>query len=183
MKVYTKKGDKGSTQLIGGARVSKAEAQIEAYGTVDELNAQVGLLRDHLADYPICQKQLVEIQNKLFDLGALLAVSAEGTKMQLPKVTEKHIAHLEHWIDEMDKDLPPMKQFVLPGGHIAASVCHVARTVCRRAERATVRQSELMNIDVELLQYLNRLSDYLFVLSRWIVKEFNVEEVLWNPDI
>lgn len=183
MKVYTKKGDKGTTQLIGGARVSKAELQIEAYGTVDELNAHVGLLRDHLDRFPEKQQQLIEIQNKLFDLGALLAVSEEGTKMQLPVVEERHVNHLELWMDVMDQELAPMKQFVLPGGHVVASVCHVARTVCRRAERGAVRQAELMEVHELSIKYLNRLSDYLFVLSRWLVKELKVNEVPWSPEL
>jgi cob(I)alamin adenosyltransferase len=132
MKIYTKKGDKGQTGLIGGSRVSKNDLRINAYGTVDELNAHVGLLRD-LVEGDELQLNLLEIQDRLFTAGSLLAVGEKGTKMKLPELHEENIQRLESWIDAMDKTLPEMKTFVLPGGHITVSTCHVARTVFRRA--------------------------------------------------
>jgi cob(I)alamin adenosyltransferase len=141
MKIYTKKGDKGQTGLIGGSRVSKNDLRINAYGTVDELNAHVGLLRD-LVEGDELQLNLLEIQDRLFTAGSLLAVGEKGTKMKLPELHEENIQRLESWIDAMDKTLPEMKTFVLPGGHITVSTCHVARTVCRRAERLIVELSD-----------------------------------------
>ena len=180
MKVYTKKGDKGTTQLIGGTRVPKSSLRIEAYGTVDELNSYVGLLRDQEIQAKH-KDRLLEIQDRLFTMGSLLAVDESGTKMELPTLLETDVKNLEQWIDDMESGLEPMKSFVLPGGHPSVSHTHIARCVCRRAERITVDLSATAEIDPLLLRYLNRLSDYLFVLSRALTKELNAEEIPWVP--
>ena len=180
MKIYTKKGDEGKTGLIGGTRVSKDDLKIEAYGTVDELNAYIGLLRDALENKEHSD-QLLEIQDRLFTAGSILAVGDSGTKMNLPSIIENDIIQLEQWIDAMDKHLPMMKSFVLPGGHQTVSICHVSRTVCRRAERRVVTLSQHTTIDALLLRYFNRLSDYLFTLGRSIALELNIQEAPWNP--
>ncbi|NBP29945.1 MAG: cob(I)yrinic acid a,c-diamide adenosyltransferase [Flavobacteriia bacterium] len=182
MKIYTKTGDDGTTGLIGGVRVSKADLQIESYGTVDELNSWVGLIRDTFNDNN-CAIQLLEIQNNLFVLGASLATAPKGTKMQLPPLTSDFIADLESWIDSMNTDLPDLTHFILPGGHSASSHAQVARCVCRRAERRVI---ELHQNDPRFsleIQYLNRLSDYLFVLARFILQKFDKEEVKWIPNL
>lgn len=180
MKVYTKKGDKGTTQLIGGTRVPKSSLRIEAYGTVDELNSYVGLLRDQEIDTKH-QERLLETQDRLFTMGSLLAVDDKGTKMELPGLFEADVENLEGWIDEMEAGLEPMTSFVLPGGHQTVSHTHIARCVCRRAERITVDLANVSEIDPLLLRYLNRLSDYLFVLSRALTKELNATEIPWKP--
>jgi len=180
MKVYTKKGDKGTTQLIGGTRVPKSSLRIEAYGTVDELNSHIGMIRDQeIQDNH--KQRLLEIQDRLFTMGSLLAVDESGTKMQLPILYAKDVENLENWIDDMEENLEPMKSFVLPGGHTAVSHTHIARCVCRRAERITVDLADTAEIDPLLLTYLNRLSDYLFVLSRALTKELNANEIPWVP--
>lgn len=180
MKIYTKKGDDGTTGLLGGSRVPKHHLRIEAYGTVDELNSYLGVLRDA---YPAMHNSIVDIQEKLFTLGSHLAVEPghEG-KMMLPEITEEHVHHLELQMDQMDETLPPMRHFVLPGGHLAVSFCHVARTVCRRAERLVVALNEEQPISPVIIHYLNRLSDYLFVLSRKITADLNAEEIPWKPN-
>jgi len=180
MKIYTKKGDKGETGLIGGTRVSKNDLRINAYGTIDELNAHIGLLRDSLTTKEI-QEQLLEIQDRLFTAGSLLAVGDKGTSMKLPDLKTENINLLESWIDSMDKSLPEMKMFILPGGHETVSKCHVARTVCRRAERIIVELSSHVTIDPIILSYFNRLSDYLFTLSRKLSLDLNAEESPWIP--
>ena len=181
MKIYTKTGDDGTTGLIGGVRVSKADLQIESYGTVDELNSWIGLIRDTFND-DACAKQLLEIQNNLFVLGASLATAPKGTKMQLPPLNAEFIADLESWIDSMNTELPDLTHFILPGGHAASSHAQIARCVCRRAERRVI---ELQHNDPRFsleIQYLNRLSDYFFVLARYIIQKFEKEEVKWIPD-
>ena len=180
MKIYTKKGDKGETGLIGGTRVSKNDLRINAYGTVDELNAHIGLLRDSLTTKEI-QEQLLEIQDRLFTAGSLLAVGDKGTSMKLPELVTENITLLETWIDSMDQSLPEMKTFILPGGHKIVSKCHVARTVCRRAERIIVELSSHVTIDPIILSYFNRLSDYLFTLSRKLSLDLNADESPWIP--
>ena len=179
MKIYTKKGDEGTTQLIGGNRVSKAEIRIDAYGTVDELNSFVGFLRDQQIATTYVE-QLIEVQDRLFTLGSLLA-SEPGVKMELPLLKAEDIALLEQWIDEMDQQLEPMRSFVLPGGHQAVSAAHICRTVCRRAERQVVALSNHGEIPELSLKYLNRLSDYLFVLGRKITLDLSVKETPWKP--
>ncbi len=179
MKVYTKKGDSGTTQLIGGRRVSKSSLKIEAYGTVDELNSYLGLLRDQGLDEKKIQ-QLIAIQNNLFVIGSLLAMDKDA-KMQLPQLPETAATDLENWIDEMDETLEPMRNFVLPGGDSAVSVCHICRCICRRAERIIVDLNTEENVNGDILTYMNRLSDYLFVLSRKIASDKDVNEVPWIP--
>ena len=179
-KIYTKTGDSGETSLWGGARVPKHHIRIEAYGTVDELNSYIGVVRDSITMVEL-RKQLKSIQDRLFTLGSILATDpSKNGKIQTPDLYDKDVEELERWIDEMEQDLPVLKNFVLPGGHTAVSFAHVARTVCRRAERLSVALDELEPLLPVVLHYLNRLSDYLFVLSRKIAKELNVEEVLWH---
>ena len=180
MKVYTKKGDSGTTQLIGGTRVPKSSLRIEAYGTVDELNSHIGLIRDQEVGKETLD-QLLEIQDRLFTMGSLLAVDETGSKMKLPELEENDITNLEKWIDAMDEELEPMKSFVLPGGHTTVSFCHIARCVCRRAERITVDLNAHQTVAPIILTYLNRLSDYLFVLSRKLTKDLNATEFPWKP--
>lgn len=180
-KIYTKTGDKGSTALIGGTKVPKSHIRIEAYGTVDELNACIGLCRDLLTDTNSCDT-LQKIQNELFVIGSLLACDpGKDIKMPLPEIMEADISFLEKEIDNMDVVLPPMKHFILPGGHPTISQLHIARCVCRRAERCCVRLDEEAPLDSLILQYLNRLSDYLFVLARYTGHLLKVEDIPWKP--
>jgi len=180
MKIYTKKGDSGMTSLIGGSRVPKHHLRIESYGTVDELNANLGLLRDqNIAEELI--NDLLEIQDRLFTIGSQLAAEPGKSKMDLPQIFESDITFLENRIDEMDEELEPMRSFVLPGGHSFVSYCHIARCVCRRAERNIVHLAANEEVNELIIQYLNRLSDYLFTLSRKLSKDFNIEEIKWTP--
>jgi len=180
MKVYTKKGDKGTTSLIGGTRVPKHSLRIESYGTVDELNSYIGLIRDQeiSAEY---KAQLLEIQDRLFTIGSSLAADPEKSKMKLPDLLESDVTFLEETMDAMDAELPEMRFFVLPGGHTTVSFCHVARCVCRRAERITTNLQEHEFVSPLVMQYLNRLSDYLFVLSRKLTQDLKAEEHPWKP--
>lgn len=180
MKVYTKKGDQGETSLIGGVRLKKHELRIDAYGTIDELNSHVGLLRDQEGSVPL-ESQLLEIQDRLFTMGSYLASHPEKSKMTLPEFKIEDVRTLEEWIDEMDKTLPEMKSFVLPGGHQSVSFCHVTRCVCRRAERIVVLLNDSEEIQPVLIQYLNRLSDYFFVLSRKLAQDLKATETPWVP--
>lgn len=181
MKIYTKTGDKGSTSLVGGTRISKGELKIEAYGSVDELNAWMGVLSDFAVNFH--RKDLLkEIQDRLFTIGADLASESEIVKQKkVPDLLETDIELLEKEMDAMNEEVPPLRAFVLPGGDLAISYCHVARTVCRRAERLVVRLSETDDVNPLVIKYLNRLSDYLFVLSRMNTHELGVEEVTWKP--
>jgi cob(I)alamin adenosyltransferase len=179
-KIYTRKGDTGTTQLIGGNRVPKHHLRIETYGTVDELNSWVGVIRDSVSD-DASRKTLYEIQDRLFTIGSMLATQPGYDKMKLPELTQTDVEVLEHEIDRMNETLPEMKSFLLPGGHIGNSFGHVARCVCRRAERLVSQLNEDEPVTPMVLQYLNRLSDYLFVLSRWVSKLNNAEEVPWKP--
>ncbi|MFK8045366.1 MAG: cob(I)yrinic acid a,c-diamide adenosyltransferase [Crocinitomicaceae bacterium] len=179
MKVYTKTGDKGLTGLIGGTRVPKHHIRIETYGTVDELNSYIGLLRDKSLD-DNDKEFLVNIQDRLFTLGSLLAADPEKSKMKLPELTAEDIVVIEERIDEMDQSLAPMTSFILPGGHESVSFVHIARCVCRRAERLISALNSETEANYELgLQYLNRLSDYLFVYSRYVSYKLNAEEIPW----
>ena len=180
MKIYTKTGDKGETSLFGGKRVKKYHISIQAYGTVDELNSWIGLLKDSLTSFD--HQSLDSIQDNLFVIGSHLA-SGDDAKLiaKLPLLEEKFIKELEGEIDLMQKNLPEMKNFVLPGGHILSSYCHIARCVCRRAERLTIEISEQIDVNPTIIQYLNRLSDYLFVLSRKILSDLEVDERPWIP--
>ncbi|MBK7385058.1 MAG: cob(I)yrinic acid a,c-diamide adenosyltransferase [Flavobacteriales bacterium] len=181
MKIYTRTGDKGQTGLLGGTRVSKDDARIEAYGTVDELNSHIGMLRDLVA--PHHSDLLVAMQNALFSIGSRLASSGseEAAKFQVPPVTEEQITALESAMDTMDRDLPPMRNFILPGGHVAVSQAHICRTVCRRAERRVVALSSITEVDEILIRYLNRASDLFFVLSRHLTHTLNADEIPWTP--
>ena len=182
MKIYTKTGDQGQTSLVGGTRVSKTELRIEAYGTVDELNSYVGLVRDQ--EINIGRKELLkEIQDRLFTIGSILASEPEQIKKRIPDLHESDIELLEKAIDDMDTTLEPMRFFILPGGHQSISFGHLARTVCRRAERITIRLSMEMEVNKLVIRYLNRLSDYLFVLCRMMAKDLNIEENAWKPRI
>ena len=188
MKVYTKTGDKGTTALFGGTRVPKHHIRIESYGTVDELNSHIGLIRDQDIN-PNYKKILERIQDRLFTLGAILATDPEKAvlkngkdRLNIPKIAEADIELLENEIDAMEIELPPMTHFVLPGGHTTVSYCHIARCVCRRAERLSVHLNEIEPTDMMVLTYLNRLSDYLFVLARKLSHDLNADEVKWIPE-
>ncbi len=181
MKIYTKKGDQGQTSLIGGMRVPKHDLRIESYGTVDELNSHLGVLRDQEIDQAY-KAQIIDIQQVLFTIGSHLAVGKEGSSMKLPELRPEHIEILEKNIDAMDEMLPPMRFFVLPGGHQAVSFAHVARCVCRRAERLVVHLASDEKVDVLIITYLNRLSDYIFTLSRKIAHDLGAEEQPWVPE-
>jgi len=187
MKVYTKTGDKGTTALFGGTRVPKHHIRIDSYGTVDELNSYIGLIRDQEIDANP-KEILVQIQDKLFTLGAILATDPEKSilkngkeRLNIPKIEEEDIAVLETEIDAMEKNLPPMTHFVLPGGHTTVSYCHIARCVCRRAERLASALNEISPFDERALKYLNRLSDYLFVLARKLSHDLQANEIKWIP--
>lgn len=180
MKVYTKTGDKGQTSLIGGTRVPKHHIRIEAYGTVDELNSHIGLIRDQQIDEE-SKKILVEIQDRLFTIGSSLASDPEKSKMKIPDLKEEDVTLLEKEIDKMNETLPEMRSFVLPGGHTTVSYCHIARCVCRRAERLTIHLSENSFVAELVIKYLNRLSDYLFVLSRKLSHDLHATEIPWKP--
>lgn len=180
-KIYTKTGDLGNTSLIGGTKVPKSHIRIEAYGTVDELNSYIGLIRDHI-EHLQSKVVLREIQDRLFTIGSSLACDPEKEPgMKLPDLKEEDIISLESEIDAMNLILEPMKSFIIPGGHMAVSTIHVGRCVCRRAERNCVAMRETATfIDPLVIKYLNRLSDYLFVLARYIAKELGAEEVPWR---
>jgi len=179
MKIYTRKGDKGTTQLIGGTRVSKAHIRIDAYGTVDELNSCMGIVVEYITDQ-VLHKYLLQIQSDLFNLGALLAADPDKNTLPLPKITDQEVSEIEQWIDRLQAQLPELKNFILPGGNIGSAHCHVARCVCRRAERCVVQLGEHFPIEEVWLHYLNRLSDFLFVVARFISKVHGSEELLWK---
>lgn len=180
MKIYTRKGDAGTTGIIGGTRLPKHHIRIESYGTVDELNSYIGLLRDLIQDQAI-HTVLLEIQDRLFTIGSHLASDPEKSNMQLPQLFVSDVEFLESVIDQMDEALPPMKSFVLPGGHATVSHCHIARCVCRRAERNVAHLAENEPVEALISTYMNRLSDYLFVLSRKLAHELNAIETPWKP--
>ncbi|MBP6723069.1 MAG: cob(I)yrinic acid a,c-diamide adenosyltransferase [Bacteroidia bacterium] len=180
MKVYTKSGDDGTTGLLGGTRVPKHHLRIEAYGTVDELNSWMGMLKDQPAAAPF-GAFIKLIQDNLFTLGSNLASDPEANRMVLPEISEADVVVLEQSIDQMEASLPPLKNFVLPGGHPANSAAHVARCVCRRAERLVVHLHEHSAVPHQNLQYLNRLSDWLFVFSREMTRVTDSQEIAWTP--
>ncbi len=182
-KIYTKTGDKGETSLIGGTRVPKYHPRIEAYGTIDELKSYIGLIRDQ--DISDDKKiLLLEIQDRLFTIESQLAHDPE-TKLNrpLPEIDERDIFKLESAIDQMNEDLEPLSSFILPGGHVSVSHCHVARCICRRAERISIRLAELHPVNPLNIKYLNRLSDYLFVLARKVGHDLNTPETPWKPRV
>ena len=182
LKIYTKTGDKGTTSLIGGTKVPKSHQRIEAYGTIDELNSYIGLCRDLLSD-DTNRATLLNIQEMLFTIGSSLACDpVREPKMRLPDLKASDVQFLEKEIDRMSEEIPPLTSFILPGGHSTVSHLHIARCVCRRAERSCVRL-ELESLEVEpvIIQYLNRLSDYLFILCRYTSQQLKAEEIPWKP--
>lgn len=181
MKIYTKKGDKGETFLLGGAKVSKANIRIESYGTVDELNSWLGLIRDQDIDIKT-RKFLLHIQDRLFVIGAHLAAVPNRLKIKIPDITDENVIALEREIDKMNEILPAMKYFILPGGHPVVSYCHIARCVCRRAERKVVLLASQEQVENIIIKYLNRLSDYLFVLARKFSYDFQAQEIPWKHE-
>jgi cob(I)alamin adenosyltransferase len=187
MKVYTKTGDTGTTAIFGGTRVSKHHIRIESYGTVDELNSHIGLIRDQEINF-IYKQVLIEVQDRLFTVGAILATPPEKEIMKSGEkrlknlgILESDIEFLEKEIDTMEESLPPMTHFILPGGHTTVSYCHIARCVCRRAERLSVHLNDIEPTDELVIKYLNRLSDYLFVLARKLSHDLKGDEVQWIP--
>ena len=183
LKIYTKTGDKGETSLIGGSRVPKYHIRIEAYGTVDELNSYVGYLRDQLYEENL-RKELLEVQDRLFTVESLLAAE-EGKDLsnRLPQLFEDDVLRLEREIDDMNRVLPDLGHFILPGGHPLVSLCHICRTVCRRAERQCIRLNTEFPVDEVIIHYLNRLSDYFFVLSRFIALNRQVPDLPWKARV
>ena len=186
MKIYTKTGDKGETSLYGGTRVSKAAARVESYGTLDELNAFIGLAKAEISDEKV-SSQLQKIQFDLFTVGSEAATPTDKMFLANGKsrldllISEEEIMELERWMDNFDAELEPLQFFILPSGGKAAASVHVCRTVCRRAERAMVYLNETEEVRPELIKYLNRLSDYLFILARFISKISGEKEEYWNP--
>ena len=187
MKIYTKTGDKGTTALFGGTRVPKHHIRIDSYGTGDELNSHIGLIRDQNISQHF-KSILVEVQDRLFTVGAILATDPEKAilksgkaRLNIPKISSNDIELLEKEMDAMNTELPPMTHFVLPGGHQTVSFCHIARCVCRRAERLATALNEIEPFQEETLMYLNRLSDYLFVLARKLSYDLQAEEIKWIP--
>ncbi len=187
MKIYTKTGDKGTTALFGGSRVPKYHLRIDSYGTIDELNSWIGLLRDQEIDGKL-QDVLAKIQDRLFTVGAILATDPEKAvlkngkqRLNIPKIQSSDILLLENEIDWMNEALPPMTHFILPGGHTTVSYCHIARTVCRRAERLAAELHQNEPFQENVLSYINRLSDYLFVLARKLSKDLQANEIKWIP--
>ena len=187
MKIYTKTGDKGTTALYGGTRVPKHNLRIDSYGTVDELNSWMGLLRDQPVDEST-KNTIISIQDRLFTVGSILATPPEKEtlkngkqRLNIPRIKEEDITFLEQEMDKMETDLPQMTHFILPGGHQSVSFCHITRTVCRRAERLASELNEHTPIDGLVLKYLNRLSDYLFMLARKMSLNLGAEEIKWIP--
>ena len=181
MKIYTKKGDSGSTQLLGGTIVKKNHIRLECYGTIDELNAFVGNIYDDIENKSH-KKFLYKIQNQLFNLGSCIAYDGKKSTLNLPNISENDVSLIESEIDKIDNKLPVLKNFILPSGHTIASKCHIARTVCRRAERNLIAIEQNESINHLHLIYLNRLSDYLFVLARSILMENDIPAVEWQKD-
>lgn len=181
-KIYTKTGDKGETSLIGGTRVPKYHDRIEAYGTIDELISYIGLIRDQkIDDHAI--SVLIEIQDRLMTCASILATDSDNCNIKIPEIYDRDIEALEKEIDKMEKDLPPLRSFILPGGHPIVSYCHIARNICRRAERTSIKVQDQFKYSEKVIQYLNRLSDYLFVLSRKLSIDLFAKETPWKPRI
>ncbi len=180
MKIYTKTGDEGKTSLLTGKRVDKHSERLHAYGTTDELNSWVGLLRDEVEDAEV-KELLIRIQDRLFTLGSHLANESGNDRVKLPQIEELDIDALEEAMDKMNEALPELRSFILPGGNVVVSHCHIARTVCRRAERHVAYLRQEGEAEGIILKYLNRLSDYLFVLSRKLSSDLNADEVPWKP--
>ncbi len=180
MKIYTKTGDQGQTSLYGGKRVQKHSLRIDSYGTLDELNSYIGLIRD-LTHGSNQDELLSQIQHTLFDIGSHLAADPDKTQLKKPALEEVLIRQLEQAIDLMNEEIPPLKLFILPGGHPTVSHIHIARTLCRKSERRITELAFNEEINLIIIPYINRLSDYLFVFARYIAKQNNVKEYFWNP--
>ena len=181
-RVYTRRGDSGQTSLAGGQRVSKDDARIETYGTVDELNSFIGLARESAEKLPELSAILLRVQHELFNLGSMLATLPEDLHPHQARITPAETARLEHEMDLMNAELPQLRSFVLPGGSRLNAELHICRTICRRAERQSVTLARSSPVDEESLRYLNRLSDALFVWSRWASHKLNLPETLWDPN-
>ncbi len=182
MKIYTKAGDRGTSTLLGGNIVPKDHPRLEAYGTLDELNSWMGLIRDQLTDEEM-RESLLKIQDRIMVGSTILASEKKDSAVPVPELHEEDISFLETEIDRMDQKLEPLQFFILPGGHTTVSYCHLARTTCRRAERYSVKFIKNSDQTAILVKYLNRLSDYLFILARKIAWELKIEEKIWQPDI
>lgn len=181
MKIYTKNGDRGKTSLIGGKKVSKHDLQVEAYGSIDELNSFIGLLKDYSKNDEVNQV-LFKVQLKLFTIGSILAqenTSTNSVILEKLNISAKDTNFIESQIDKLEKKLPKLSKFIIPGGHKLVSYCHVSRSICRRAERKITKLSDSVKLDSNILPYINRLSDFLFVLSRYFSKELDIEESYW----
>lgn len=182
LKLYTKTGDKGQTSLLGGKKVSKSDLRIEAYGNVDELNSFIGLLKDH-PDVPArIGSQFYWLQENLFSIGSILATESGFKGFKLPEVTDIEVKQIEVWIDKYSAELPELKTFILPGGHQVVSLCHVCRTVCRRTERSIIALSNVEPVEPHIIQFMNRLSDYFFVMARKLADMLEVPETPWSPE-
>ncbi|MBK7139851.1 MAG: cob(I)yrinic acid a,c-diamide adenosyltransferase [Bacteroidetes bacterium] len=181
MKIYTKTGDNGSTGLVSGERISKGSIRIESYGTVDELNSYLGIVIEYISDKK-WKSFFDAIQNQLFIIGSHLAAGSTNT-YPLPEMKGEYIEALEKAIDTLDLELPPLKFFILPGGHISVAQCHVARCICRRGERNIVTLSEIEAVDLKIIKYMNRLSDFLFTFARYLAKLNEIEEKAWKADV
>ncbi|MCB9073515.1 MAG: cob(I)yrinic acid a,c-diamide adenosyltransferase [Bdellovibrionaceae bacterium] len=181
-KIYTKTGDSGTTGLVNGTRVAKSDPRLEAYGTVDELNAVIGLLQSSLQSYAFqgAERFLLRVQNHLFNVGSQLACADKQMAEKLPLITAENIQEIENEIDILNEDLPELRSFILPGGHILAAHAHLARTVCRRAERACCHLQEITEIPATIVPYINRLSDYLFVLARFFNHNLGIADTPWE---
>lgn len=182
MKIYTKTGDKGTTSLKGGKRVPKFHERIEVYGNVDELISYMGLIRSHDIDESD-KKMIIEIQDWLMTCGDILATDSDNKSVKIPELKEEDIQMLEKEIDKIEKKLPSLKKFILPGGHVTVAFCHIARTVCRKAERKIVKLSSESFVPELIIKYFNRLSDYLFVLARKFSADFKINEIQWTPKL
>jgi cob(I)alamin adenosyltransferase len=180
MKIYTKTGDKGKTSLVGGQRVPKNHIRIEAYGTVDELMSYMALVGDLITDTEF-KKIILEIQDRLMTCSSILAFEGNNESIKLPQIINSDIEFLEKQIDNMNESLDPLNYFILPGGHPVISHCHIARTICRRAERTAITVTEEFEVPENVIKYINRLSDFLFTLSRKLAKDLNIDEITWHP--
>lgn len=180
-KIYTKTGDKGQTSLLGGKKVPKSHLRIESYGNVDELNSFIGLLKDHKEVDARIANQFYWIQEHLFSIGSVLATEQDFNGFELPKISDIEIKQLEVWIDKASGELPELKNFILPGGHEVVSLCHVCRTVCRRAERSIIALNAEDEVQADIIVFINRLSDYFFVMARKMAQLLNAPETPWDP--
>ena len=182
MKIYTRTGDKGKTTLVGGTPVSKTHARIEAYGSVDEIIAHISLLRDLTGNTDL-KSYLLWIEDRLMTCAAILAADCKDCPVKIPELRNADVKSLENAIDEMELMLEPLNSFILPGGNTISSQCHISRTVCRRAEREIIRLSAELFVPDTVIKYMNRLSDYLFVLSRKVLRDFGLNDIPWKPEL